>query len=106
MNDVPTDATAYAHRHQNFSVTAIAGHPSAVFDAGWAPLPARMDGIYLSFESDHLLGDIERAFPPDTLRRLRAIKQQWDSDRVFTQNFDVSAPAETVSAITHPGGNQ
>lgn len=92
INDVPADETAYAHRHQNFSVTAVAGRPSSSFDVGWAPVRQRMDGMYLSFESHHRPEDVSAAFPPETLRRLRRIKADWDPDDVFSQNFDVGAP--------------
>lgn len=89
INDVAATATAYAHRHQQFSVTGVAGSPGAAFDDAWEPLRARRDGIYLSFESHHGREDVEAAFPPPTLARLRTIKQQWDPEDVFSQNFDV-----------------
>jgi hypothetical protein len=90
INDVPADATAYAHRHQAFSVTAVSTRDRGAFADAWRPLRALMDGIYLSFESDHQADDVQRAFPPATLARLRELKRHWDPDRVFTQNFDLS----------------
>jgi FAD/FMN-containing dehydrogenase len=90
INDVPADATAYAHRHQRFSVTAMSSAGGARFDALWEPVHRQMDGMYLSFESDHRPGHVLEAFPPDTLERLRRIKARWDPDDVFDQNFDVS----------------
>jgi FAD/FMN-containing dehydrogenase len=90
INDVPTDATAYAHRHENFSITAVATGDRVAFANAWRPLRALMSGIYLSFESDHRPDDVLRAFPAATLARLRQLKRHWDPDRVFTQNFDVS----------------
>ena len=90
INDVPADATAYAHRAQNFSVTAVADHASQAFDDAWEPIRARRDGIYLSFESNHRPEDIDAAFPAPTLARLRTIKHKWDPDGVFTQNFDAT----------------
>ena len=90
INDVPQDATAYAHRHQNFSVTAIAAADSPRFAAAWEPVHELMTGMYLSFESGRDPGRILEAFPPTTLSRLRAIKADWDPDGVFTQNFDVT----------------
>jgi FAD/FMN-containing dehydrogenase len=90
INDVPADATAYAHRHQNFSVTAVATGDRVAFANAWRPLRALMEGIYLSFESDHRADDVLRAFPAATLARLRQLKRRWDPDRVFTQNFDIS----------------
>jgi FAD/FMN-containing dehydrogenase len=93
INDVPADATAYAHRHQNFSVTAVSAGEAARFDRAWDPVREVMDGMYFSFESDHAPDRIVDAFPPATLERLRSIKRQWDPDRVFTQNFDVGVLA-------------
>ncbi|WP_382303619.1 FAD-binding oxidoreductase [Herbiconiux sp. UC225_62] len=90
INDVPSEATAYAHRHQNFSVTAIAGADSPRFAAAWEPVHALMTGMYLSFESGRDPGRIMEAFPPATLSSLRAIKAEWDPDGVFNQNFDVT----------------
>jgi FAD/FMN-containing dehydrogenase len=90
IDDVPADATAYAHRHQDFSVTAVSTGDRVAFADAWLPVRALMDGIYLSFESDHREDDVLRAFPPATLARLRESKRRWDPDRVFTQNFDIS----------------
>jgi FAD/FMN-containing dehydrogenase len=93
INDVPPDATAYAHRHQNFSVTAVSRAGRAEFDAAWEPVHRRMDGMYLSFESDHRLSSLSEAFPEPTLARLRALKARWDPGHIFTQNFDLTATA-------------
>ncbi|WP_066039511.1 FAD-binding oxidoreductase [Herbiconiux solani] len=93
INDVPPDATAYAHRHQNFSVTAIASVDSPRFAAAWEPVHALTTGMYLSFESGRDPGRIMEAFPPATLSRLRAIKSEWDPEGVFSQNFDVTRPS-------------
>jgi FAD/FMN-containing dehydrogenase len=90
INDVPAEATAYAHRHQNFSVTAVTTGNRAAFADTWRPLRSLMKGIYLSFESNHHADDVLRAFPPATLARLRELKRYWDPNCVFTQNFDVS----------------
>jgi hypothetical protein len=101
INDVPTDATAYAHRHQNFSITAVATGDRKAFADAWRPLRALMDGIYLSFESDHQPDDVLRAFPAATLDRLRGLKRHWDPDRVFTQNFDIGLePGRETDLVT------
>lgn len=94
INDVPADATAYAHRHQNFSITAIAGADTPRFSAAWRPVHDRMTGMYLSFESGRHPGRILEAFPSKTLSRLRAIKSTWDPSGVFTQNFDITATGD------------
>ena len=68
-------------------MTAVAAGPSRAFDDAWAPVPERMSGLYLSFESDHRPEDLDLAFPPATLARLRRVKAQWDPDDVFSKNF-------------------
>jgi FAD/FMN-containing dehydrogenase len=88
ISDVPEDATAFAHRHQRFQLTAVAA-PDTLDRGAWAPLVAEADGLYLSFQSEHTPDDISKAFPDPTLRRLRSVKDRWDPDGVFNQNFDV-----------------
>lgn len=44
INDVPADATAYAHRHQNFSVTAVTRGDAGGFSLAWEPVREAMDG--------------------------------------------------------------
>jgi FAD/FMN-containing dehydrogenase len=94
INDVDWDATAYAHRDQNFSVTAVADRAGSAFDDAWEPVRTRRDGMYLSFESHHSADDVEAAFPTQTLARLRDTKRAWDPDDVFSQNFDVATGRE------------
>ena len=100
VNDVPPEATAYAHRHQNFSVTAVSRHDRAGFDAAWNRVRESMDGVYLSFESDHAPERVLDAFPPATLERLRAIKRAWDPDGIFDQNFDVTPLSDVAPLVT------
>ena len=90
INDVPADATAYAHRHQNFCIAAVTRARRAALDASWEPVHELMDGMYLSFESDHGPLSVTEAFPEPTLSRLRALKTHWDPDHIFSQNFDLA----------------
>ncbi|MET8160686.1 LLM class flavin-dependent oxidoreductase [Sphaerisporangium sp. NPDC005289] len=88
VNDTPPEATAYAHRTQNFSLTGVfqkAGGAQA--EQRWERLG--VEAIYLSFEShgdDDLLA---KAFPPATLRRLRRVKAAYDPGNVFRHNFPI-----------------
>ena len=90
-NDVAPDATAYAHRHQQFSVTTFAGRSSRTgLDDAWDRLAhPHMDGLYLSFETDPRPERLHEAFPQLTLDRLRALKRTYDPDHVFEQNFPI-----------------
>ncbi|HEV7974323.1 LLM class flavin-dependent oxidoreductase [Amycolatopsis sp.] len=97
VNDLPSDATAYAHRTQNFSVlAATVPDRRARLDELWADLYPHLDGMYLSFETD--LGEqrLLDAFPEPALSRLRALKAVYDPGEVFDRNFNI-APAEAVS---------
>lgn len=89
VHDVPADATAFAHRSSEFSVVAF-GTAAHGTDAAWRELIApHVDGAYLSFET--LQGDeqVESAFPPATLARLRALKSQVDPENLFRDNANI-----------------
>lgn len=45
------------------------------------------DGLYISFDTATGPTSIERAWSPDALLRLRALKQEWDPDGVLRDNF-------------------
>jgi len=96
VNDVPADATAYAHRTQTASVNAVGfsvGELNAHWDAEVHPLA---DGLYLSFDTDRRPERLHDAFPGPTLDRLRALKATYDPDNVFDRNFPIP-PAEATS---------
>ena len=90
VNDVPADATAYAHRHQNFSLAAMSP-PRLVerMDDHWARVEPYLEGMYLSFDTRTGPGVLEKAFPAPTLERLRCIKHRYDPEGVFNSNFPV-----------------
>ncbi|MEU5873555.1 FAD-binding oxidoreductase [Glycomyces sp. NPDC047369] len=90
VNDVPADATAFAHRHQHFNVAVATGLPSAVVDTAWERLRPFLDGLYLSFETAFSHQRLTDAFPPETLARLREIKRKADPENLFDQNFPVT----------------
>lgn len=92
VNDMPSDATAYAHRTQNFSLIA-ATSPSRKqrMDELWAQVYPHLDGMYLSFETDTSPERLLDAFPHETLCRLRELKAKYDPDGVFDRNFDLTA---------------
>ncbi|MFL1430805.1 MULTISPECIES: LLM class flavin-dependent oxidoreductase [unclassified Nocardiopsis] len=90
VNDVPADATAYAHRHQAQSLAALASPRTADrLDERWAALDGAIDGMYLSFDTRTGPEVLSLAFPEPTLSRLREIKAQYDPHRVFDQNFPI-----------------
>lgn len=87
--DVAPDATAYAHRSANFSVTAF-GSSRARLDQAWDAMAEHYSGLYLSFDSDLRPERVLDAYPPSTLARLRALKRRYDPDNVFRDNFNIT----------------
>ncbi len=91
VNDVAADATAYAHRTQNFSVAAFGsrGGPAGI-DGVWDDLVhPHTDGLYLSFETDSRPERLLEAFPEPTLTRLRQVKREVDPTNLFSANFPI-----------------
>jgi len=92
VSDVPAEATAYGWRDANFSVAAF-GTRSSGLDRWWERLIPHMEGMYLSFESATGPEVLARAFPPDHLTRLRALKQRYDPTGLFRDNFFIDPGA-------------
>lgn len=91
VNDVPADATAYAHRHQQFAVMAAGPLSRAdAMNVAWQSVLARADGLYLNFDNSGDPALVAMAYPGQTLDRLRALKSVWDPGNVFRDNFGVS----------------
>jgi alkanesulfonate monooxygenase SsuD/methylene tetrahydromethanopterin reductase-like flavin-dependent oxidoreductase (luciferase family) len=112
VNDVDPAATAYPHRHQNFSITSVGlGSRPGDFRRHWDDLRPHLDGLYLSFETDERPQRLHDAFPGQTLTRLQELKARYDPDNVFNQNFPISAGARyghesrdadvAVAGVTH-----
>jgi FAD/FMN-containing dehydrogenase len=93
VNDVVADATAYAHRHQGFSVVGVGPRERlAELDAAWnAGLGSSLDGTYLNLETERGQDDsvVRRAYPPPTLTRLRDLKRRYDPDGVFDLSLKI-----------------
>ena len=90
MNDIDPGATAYAHRHQNFSITSVGlGSREDDFLRHWDDLRPHPDGLYPSFETHPHPVRLHDAFPGDTLTRHRQLKARYDPDNVFNQNFPI-----------------
>ena len=94
--DVPPDATAYAHRSANFSVTAFGADRDRV-NAEWDELYPHFTGLYVNFETDLRPGAAGRRLPGPTMPRLRELKARYDPDNVFRDNFNVAPAALTVA---------
>ena len=93
INDVDPAATAYAHRHQNFAVSAVSSTLERLnpqWDAAVAP---HTSGLYLSFNTDPRPERVQEAFPGATLERLQELKSIYDPDDVFNQNTPIPVVA-------------
>jgi hypothetical protein len=93
--DVPPDATAYASRSANFSVIAFGANRERL-NLAWDNMAQHFDGLYLNFETDLRPERVQDAFPPRTLERLRVLKQQYDPQNMFRDNFNITAEAVTT----------
>lgn len=88
VNDTPADATAYAHRTQNFALSVLLrGASVEAGTAAWDGLGA--SALYLSFETHEQGAALTKAFPVPTLERLRKIKAVYDPDNTFRNNFPI-----------------
>ncbi len=99
VNDMPADATAYAHRHQAFSLLATTSDGLAPrLEALMAPMKPALDGLYISFETGIGRDYLEAAFPGETLERLQRLKAEYDPAEMFNANFNVPPLAAVAAA--------
>jgi FAD/FMN-containing dehydrogenase len=97
VNDVPADATAYAHRHQAFDVGSV-GLREESFRAHWDGLRPYLDGLYVSFETDTRPERLHDAYPGETLTRLHELKRRYDPENVFDGTFPIEPAARGRAA--------
>lgn len=101
MNDVPSDATAFAHRDAEAFLVMPAFAPAGSTDEAaneladklWAPLKPFTHGAYVNFLTDAHQESVELVYPPQTLARLRKIKAEYDPANVFHRNVNIK-PAQ------------
>jgi hypothetical protein len=81
---------AYAHRHQNFNLSAVGyGATANRLESLWPAVEQHLDGLYISFETGTGREYLERAFPGATLTRLQQLKAQYDPSQLFNGNFNI-----------------
>jgi alkanesulfonate monooxygenase SsuD/methylene tetrahydromethanopterin reductase-like flavin-dependent oxidoreductase (luciferase family)/FAD/FMN-containing dehydrogenase len=90
VNDVPADATAYAHRTQNFCVNAVGTTAEGLNERWDRDVHPLCDGLYLSFDTDQRPERLQDAFPGETLERLKRLKAIYDPDNLFDRNFPIA----------------
>lgn len=81
VNDVPADATAYPHRHQDTLVvaTVFPPHGDRDLDAAWRPVARHTDGAYVNFET-RPAGAFDRVYPGTTGARVTKLWRHYDPD--------------------------
>jgi len=88
ISDVGAEQTAFGSRAANFEVTA-AGHDRDRLNVAWDLLHPYFSGLYLTFDTDPRPERVQEAFPPRTLERLRELKQRFDPNSLFADNFSL-----------------
>jgi hypothetical protein len=106
VNATPADATAYAHRTQNFALSATINESRRVHAVQtWTELGSH--AVYLGFETHGDATSLAKAYPPATLARLRAVKTAYDPDNIFRTTFPISplmrSPTSGSNARSSPG---
>ena len=96
VSRVPGDATAYAHREAALMLATTTVGPAAVveaagpgLDAFWARLTPHVSGAYANFLSDATEQAVAAIYPPETYRRLAAVKRRYDPGNLFAANHNI-----------------
>jgi FAD/FMN-containing dehydrogenase len=96
VSRVADDATAYAHRQAElmFVTTTVGPKPALEaakpgLDALWGRLAPHVSGAYANFLASATEEDVAAVYPPETYRRLAAVKRQYDPGNLFAGNHNV-----------------
>ncbi|MEV1331295.1 FAD-binding oxidoreductase [Micromonospora costi] len=96
VSRVPDDATAYAYRRAELMVVTITAGPAPVvaaarpaLDAIWRRLAPHVDGAYANFLATATEEDVAAIYPPETHRRLAAVKRRYDAANLFAGNHNI-----------------
>ena len=93
---VSRDATAFAHRDAEVMLAAAfllpRPAPPGLLDQAldrWAPVADLGSGAYVGFLGSANPADVAAAYPPDTYRRLAAVKRRYDPGNVFHRTHNI-----------------
>jgi FAD/FMN-containing dehydrogenase len=118
ITDVPEGDTAFSHRDTAFELGASTGRTDPGEDevrieaarSYAATLEPFASGVYVNVLGDEGAAGVRRAYTPDKLTRLSAVKDSYDPGNVFHLNQNIrpsSARAvgtsADASALSHPG---
>ena len=97
LNEVPVDATAFAHRKAEVLIISIAFlPPDAVAEAepaigaAWATLAPHTVGLYGNFTERATPEVVGAMYPPGTAARLREAKRRYDPRNLFAHNQNIA----------------
>jgi FAD/FMN-containing dehydrogenase len=100
MNAIPKEATAFAHRDSQVLIVSPAfvapNATSQEIAAATAPgekIAAMGNGSYANLSSE--VGDIRNVYPSPVYERLQGLKQRYDPDNLFNQNFNIKPEENT-----------
>ena len=108
---VSRDATAFAHRDAEVMVAAAfplpdAAPPGLLGQAldRWSRVAALGSGAYVGFLGAAGPAEVAAAYPPDTYRRLAAVKRRYDPGNVFQRTHNVLPEQRAGRRRAGPGG--
>ena len=98
IDDVPDDATAFSHRGTLFEYVSASGWTDPAEDDERMSAARRCaravepyaSGVYVNTLSDEGAVGVGRAYSPEKLRRLGALKAAYDPDNVFHLNANIA----------------
>ncbi len=94
---IPSEATAFAHRHRRLMINVVAAYASpdqdpvhrAWTDDAAAALRNGEDAAYVNFLGDEGAERVRAAYPGSTWKRLAEVKRAYDPENVFRLNQNV-----------------
>lgn len=96
MNRVPTDATAFAHRDSEVLMVDAHFIASDATEADinnllepWRRMEQFVSGSYVNLMSEATQKQIDASYPKSTYERLAKIKEKYDPQNVFNQNYNI-----------------
>jgi hypothetical protein len=103
MGRADASAAAFGHRDASLLLQMVAITPTPEIQARvteyagafkQALAPALANGVYMNFlEGEEALERTRDGFPPETLRRLKALKVQYDPANLFRHSYDFTSQA-------------
>jgi FAD/FMN-containing dehydrogenase len=99
VSRVAPDATAFAHRTQDYFVAIInlwldPSEDASVHEAWtaslWNAIRPEADGVYVNFLEDEGQDRVRDAYPPAAYERLSEIKKQYDPHNLFRFNQNIA----------------